>query len=164
MARTRVRGRRRSLIGGYVPENETVYDISSELLPSAGPSVLILDDDRALTSLLKQFLSAKHYQVEVVESGVEGIRKLMGQNFDVILCDMMMPQMPGTMFYKAVERTKPEMCRRFIFMTGHAGDRKIDDFIRNISGLMLWKPFEMQHLLDALDSIVRRLGTHNPGY
>ena len=161
MSRTQSRRRRRGYFQGVIPENETVYEISSDLIPPTGPKVLVLDDDQDLTSLLERFLKSKYYRVEVVDSGVEGIKMIMGQDFDVILCDMMMPHMPGTMFYKAVERAKPELCRRFIFMTGHAGDRKIDSFIRSVRGLMLWKPFEMQQLVDAIESMVRRFGTHD---
>jgi hypothetical protein len=60
------------------------------------------------------------------------------------------------MFYLAVERTKPHLCKRFIFMTGHRGDPKIDEFIRRVKGLMLWKPFEMYMLTEAIQTVLKK--------
>jgi hypothetical protein len=55
-----------------------------------------------------------------------------------------------------VERSRPHLCRRFIFMTGHAGDTRIDTFIRNVRGLMLWKPFELHQVLEAIHGVIRK--------
>jgi hypothetical protein len=54
-----------------------------------------------------------------------------------------------------VEQRKPELCKRFIFMTGHHADPRSDIFIRRVRGLMLWKPFSLADLLTATQ-IVRR--------
>lgn len=135
---------------------EKTHEISDDDLPAAPKKVLILDDDENLTGLLREFLEANDYQVATVTTGVDGIKKVINENFDVIVCDMMMPHMPGDMFYKAVERTKPSLCPRFIFMTGHKGNNKIDEFIRSVKGLMLWKPFEMHMLLDAIAGVIKK--------
>jgi len=55
-----------------------------------------------------------------------------------------------------VERVKPMLCKRFIFMTGHKADPKWDSFIRGVRGLILWKPFQMHELLTAMRTIFRR--------
>lgn len=60
------------------------------------------------------------------------------------------------MFYKAVERTKPHLCQRFVFMTGHQADKDVNDFIRSIRGLVLWKPFEMHQLTEAIGIILKK--------
>ena len=66
------------------------------------------------------------------------------------------PNLSGDMFYMAVERTKPNLCKRFIFMTGHKGDPKIDAFIRKVRGLMLWKPFELHDLQATIEAILKK--------
>ena len=70
------------------------------------------------------------YEVVAVENGVEGVHKCWPATFEVILCDMMMPTLPGDMFFRAVERMRPHLCDRFVFMTGHRGNAKVNDFIR----------------------------------
>ena len=102
-------------------------------------------------------MESNAFEVTVVQTGVDGIKKVMAGDFDVILCDMMMPKMPGDMFYLAVERARPHLCKRFVFMTGYKGDPKIDAFIRQVKGLMLWKPFEMHLLLDAINVILKKV-------
>jgi DNA-binding response OmpR family regulator len=118
--------------------------------------ILILEDDVALALLLKEELESQRYLVTVVPSGVEGLKKILADDYSVILCDMVMPNFPGDMFYLAVERARPHLCKRFIFMTGHKGERKIEQFIRRIRGLMLWKPFEMHVLFDTIRSVIKR--------
>jgi len=118
--------------------------------------ILILEDDLVLALLLKEELESQKYLVTVVSSGVEGLKKILADDYSVILCDMVMPNFPGDMFYLAVERARPHLCKRFIFMTGHKGERKIEQFIRRIRGLMLWKPFEMHVLFDTIQSVTKR--------
>jgi len=121
-----------------------------------GPkSVLLLEDEGAFTDILKTYLELNGFSVTCVGNGVEGLRMVMASDFDVIICDMMMPNLPGDMFYVAVERTKPHLCKRFIFMTGYKGEKKIEDFIRKVQGVMLWKPFEMHDLLETMQLVLR---------
>src|SRR5438046_5891843 len=127
-------------------------------------SALLLEDNVDLASSIKEFLELYSWKTVHVTNGVNGLRKLMVMDFDVILCDMVMPAFPGDMFYRAVERVKPSLCSRFIFMTGHKADPKWDTFIREIGGLILWKPFQMHELVSAVQTV---LGTDlqlNPVY
>ena len=101
-------------------------------------------------------MRAHSFQVTCVPSGVEGLRQIMARDFDVILCDMVMPHVPGDMFYLAVERTKPALCKRFVFMTGYRADPKIDSFLRKTGGYVLWKPFETLQLSNAINVILQR--------
>jgi CheY-like chemotaxis protein len=138
----------------YIPPQEKTHDISQS--HDSFQSVLLLEDEDELTEVLKAFLESHQFRVTSVKNGVEGLKKIMNENFDLVLCDMMMPNLPGDMFYTAVERTKPQMCRRFIFMTGHKGDKKIDDFIRKVKGVMLWKPFQTHDLLQTIQVVLKK--------
>src|ERR1700723_1815462 len=96
--------------------------------------ILLLEDDEDFRNIIKDFLESKFYNVVTVRNGVEGVREIMASDFEVILCDMMMPTLPGDMFYLAVERMRPHLCDRFIFMTGHRGNPKVNDFINSVCG------------------------------
>jgi DNA-binding response OmpR family regulator len=119
-------------------------------------SVLLLEDDDQFATILQEFLESYSCKVTRVKDGVEGLRRIVTTDFDLILCDMVMPTFPGDKFYIAVERVKPALCHRFIFMTGHKADPKWDSFIRSVHGLMLWKPFQMHDLLMAMRTVFRR--------
>ena len=118
--------------------------------------MLLLEDDGDFTQLLQEFLVPQGFEITCVANGADGLRKTMAIDFDIILCDMMMPTLPGDMFYMAVERIKPHLCKRFIFMTGYKGDPKYDAFVRKVKGLVLWKPFHLQDLQDSIDHILAR--------
>jgi CheY-like chemotaxis protein len=129
---------------------ERTYEISEVAELPKLQHILVLEDDVALAIMLKQVLQEQNYVVTVVANGAEGLKQVMAHDFDVIVCDMVMPNFPGDLFYLAVARSRPALCSRFVFMTGHAGDRKIEQFIRRIRGLMLWKPFDVHVLFDAI--------------
>jgi DNA-binding response OmpR family regulator len=139
-----------------MPFNERVFELSDDGPATGTEKILMLEDDIEFADLIKAFLESHSFQVTCVSNGVEGLRQTMSSDFDVILCDMVMPNLPGDMFYLAVERTKPHLARRFIFMTGYKAIPKVDEFIRKVQGLVLWKPFQMQELLDLIQAIRRR--------
>ncbi len=118
------------------------------------PRILVLEDDPAFSELLTEFLAASGYAVVKVVNGIDGVKALLKEDFDAILCDMMMPKMTGDLFYLATERTKPYLCARFIFMTGHASSPKIDYFIKSIGGLLLGKPFTMSSLQESIEHLI----------
>src|ERR1700755_396319 len=105
--------------------------------------ILLLEDDEDFRNIIKEFLELHLYNVVTVRNGVEGVREIMASDFEVILCDMMMPTLPGDMFYLAVERMRPHLCDRFVFMTGHRGYVKVNDFIKSVNGTILTKPFHV---------------------
>ena len=140
----------------YIPKPEVTHEVSDEDMPPDRWKILVLDDDAVLSELLKDHFSSAGHLVTVVKTGVDGIKHIMATDFDIVLCDMVMPTMPGDMFYRAVERVKPQLCKRFIFMTGHRGDPKIDGFIRSVKGLILWKPFELHTLTDYIQSAIKK--------
>ncbi len=140
----------------YIPQEEKTHEVSEDDLPPAAKKILLLEDDIEQADILKEYLGSHGYVVTYVKSGVEGLKSIMVGDYDAILCDMMMPNLSGDMFYLAVERIKPQLCKRFVFMTGHKGDPKIDAFIRKVRGLMLWKPFELHDLQAAISAILKK--------
>lgn len=109
--------------------------------------VLLIEDDPVLNDALKDCLTEAGYSVVAARDGPEGVKAVLAGDFSVILCDMMMPGLSGDMFYRAVERARPHLCSRFVFMTGHRCDAKINDFIRSVHAHGLRKPFHLDDLL-----------------
>jgi two-component system, cell cycle sensor histidine kinase and response regulator CckA len=121
-----------------------------------------LEDDATLAGHLQEVLESHQFLVTRVRNGADGLQKILSMDFDAIVCDMVMPSFPGDMFYLAVQRSRPHLCSRFIFMTGHRANPKIDEFIRGIRGLMLWKPFEVHELIDAIKLVIKKRGAGRP--
>ena len=126
--------------------------------PGPLKNILMLEDETALTEALTPYFASNGYNLVSVTNGVDGLKQIMARDFSAIICDMLMPSLPGDMFYRAVERTKPQLCKRFIFITGYKGNRDIEEFIQKIHGVMLLKPFETQQLMDAIQVVLQRTG------
>jgi len=141
----------------YAPVIEKTHNLDAAQAHQR-KKILILDDDPTLADLTRILLEENGYEVETVSDGVQGIKSIMATDYSVILCDMVMPNLAGDMFYLAVERVKPQLCKRFLFMTGHQGNRKIDEFIRKVRGLILWKPFQSHVLMESIHAIEERCG------
>lgn len=111
----------------------------------------MVDDDVEWLELNKELLESHGYTVSTATDGVEALKIIIKQDVDVILCDMMMPNMAGDMFYQAIERTKPHLCRRFIVITGHEGHPKLEAFLKRTKTVVLYKPMNMAKLLGFLE-------------
>jgi DNA-binding response OmpR family regulator len=119
-------------------------------------NILLVDDDADLAQALKGLLEARNYLVTTVSNGAEALREVMEMDFDVIVCDMMMPEMPGDMFYLAVQKTKPAMARRFLFITGHGDNPKVDAFLKRNEGLVIYKPVKTDELVRMITLVMNR--------
>jgi len=111
----------------------------------------MVDDDVEWLELNQELLQGHGFVVSTATDGVEALKAVMKQDVDVILCDMMMPNMAGDMFFQAIERTKPHLCRRFIVITGHEGHPKVEAFIKRTKTVVLYKPVNMAKLMGYIN-------------
>ena len=135
-------------------DQPTALEVSDSLpepvVSETAGTVLLLEDDPQFKDIMNEFLHSHGFKVVSVQNGVEGVHEVLAKDFEIILCDMMMPTLPGDMFFRAVERMRPHLCNRFIFMTGHRGNGKVSDFIRAVNGTILSKPFHVDDLLEMI--------------
>jgi len=133
------------------PDTTTRHDIKS---------ILLLDDDIDLADTIKKLLESHNFVVTTVPNGVEGVKEIMRFDFDLIMCDMMMPHMPGDMFYFAVERAKPHLCPRFIFITGYPDKPEVANFLGGLpEAVVMHKPVSNEELIRTISFVLKRAGT-----
>ncbi len=119
--------------------------------------ILVVDDDDDIREVIQDVLASEGYLVDVARDGAEALSKLPGAAPpSLILLDMMMPNMDGETFLRAV-RSKPQMAdARVVVVSGSAGIR---DRVNAMDvAACLVKPFELDELL----GVVRRLTTQPP--
>ncbi len=119
-------------------------------------SILLVDDDQELADTLKELLESRNFVVAVQPNGAAALREVQAIDYDVIVCDMLMPKMAGDMFYLAVKKIKPELTQRFIFVTGHADNPKVESFLKGIDALVLFKPVLMEELVEMISLVLQR--------
>jgi C4-dicarboxylate-specific signal transduction histidine kinase len=116
--------------------------------------VLVVDDEAILQRAIKRSLGVAH-DVVAVGSGREAIDAVRaGPAFDVILSDLMMPEMTGAELHTALAAFAPEQAERMVFLTGGACCPVLRDFVEGTSHPMVEKPFDPRRLLELVDERV----------
>jgi signal transduction histidine kinase len=107
-------------------------------------AVLVVDDEPVIARLIQKAL-VKH-DVTTAHDGREAVA-LMGQHaYDVILCDLIMPEMTGMDVYRAALQRVTPVNERIVFMTGGAFTQRARDFLQSVPNLRIEKPFDLNHL------------------
>ena len=118
-------------------------------------TVLVIDDEEALALAIKRFLSTDH-DVTAVHSA-SAARGLFesGARYDVILCDLMMPQITGMELHDLVKRLDPGQAERMVFVTGGAFTTPARDFLATTVNRRLEKPFDLKELRKLVNELIR---------
>lgn len=117
--------------------------------------VLLVDDDEMMGIAVRRTLSKEH-DVTVVTNAKDALALIeTGENFDVILCDMMMPVMTGMDFHEHLTATRPDLAGQLVFLTGGAFTVRAREFLDRVPNVRLEKPFEVQNLRGLVNARVR---------
>lgn len=108
--------------------------------------LLIIDDDAAVGAALKLVLSDEH-EVRFDTSARRALERLSGgERYDVILCDLMMPELSGMDFHRELETLDAGLAQQVIFLTGGAFTLGAREFLDRVSNPHLSKPFNWPQL------------------
>jgi CheY-like chemotaxis protein len=108
--------------------------------------ILVIDDERALREAIADTLRMDGHDVQTAADGQVGL-ELIGRNpFDVIFCDLLMPNMDGQAFYEEIRRDHPQVLRRIVLITALAHSPSYGHFLRENGAPVLEKPFTIQQL------------------
>ena len=108
--------------------------------------LLVVDDEPAIGRTLAIAL-ADEFEVTTVTSGREALTVLGGgQHVDVVLCDLMMPDVSGMDVHERIATLRPEMKSRFVFVTGGAFTERASRFVDEVGLPVVEKPFDLTRL------------------
>jgi two-component system, cell cycle sensor histidine kinase and response regulator CckA len=117
--------------------------LESEAAPAR---ILIIDDEPLLGQTLLYAFKGRH-DVVICTSGRDALSRLeKDARFDLVLCDLMMPDVSGSAVYEAVKRSYPGLVRCFVFMTGGAFTERAREFLAKHPGAQLEKPFNIEDI------------------
>jgi signal transduction histidine kinase len=117
--------------------------------------VLVVDDEPMLCSAVERILSVEH-DVTVVQSARRALEILKDDaHFDVILSDLMMPQMTGIELHAALAKIAPELAAKMVFMTGGAFSPSASAFLENASNPTIDKPFKPAALRRLVQTLIK---------
>lgn len=116
------------------------------------PSVLIVDDVVVLLNMFKELLMLEGYICDTVSNGKSAINLLNTKRFDVIIIDIVLPDMTGFELTQKVKRFSPNSV--VIIMTGFSDSFSYDDAIKAGATDFLKKPFSVKELLVRIEHAI----------
>ena len=124
----------------------------------AGARILLVEDDPRVRTATVDALEDLDYAPVACGSGAEAIERFRAQEFDLVISDVIMPEMTGPELIRHLKETSP---RDFavLFVTGYVGEGESDDLRRNE---LLRKPFTVGALASAVASALARTASEPP--
>ena len=125
---------------------------------SASPSsahILVIEDEPAVQTLLRKQLTAHGYQVTIAADGLDGLVKLETIKPDLVISDVMMPNLDGIEFVRAIKQHQDTQRIPIIFLTAKSDPRSMIEGINVGARFYVTKPFQID---DLLTKIRRALG------
>jgi signal transduction histidine kinase/DNA-binding response OmpR family regulator len=117
--------------------------------------LLFVDDEASILRSYKRAFGRVH-DVVAVTNGKEALEALaVRADFDLVICDLSMPTMSGMQLYHIVRERYPQLADRFIFATGGATQRELEDFLRSVTNRVLEKPFDLSVLSVIINDLQR---------
>ena len=143
----------RSLLGAH-PE----LAAPTETLPRL--RILVVDDDAVNRQAMVLLLQREGHDIVAVENGLEAMERLgnspRDNPFDAIVTDLQMPRLGGRAMYEQLVDGRPELAKRFVFVTGDQARGETRSFLENCGQPSVMKPYDLSDLINAIGTVSRR--------
>jgi CheY-like chemotaxis protein len=144
---------------GAIPAPPPAPPGAAEGLARRGHTILIVDDELILATGLARLLRRDGHTVDMAANGRLALAKLEECAYDLILCDVRMPELDGPSLYRLLERQHPHLCQRLLFLTGDTLEPATQEFLEQSGAPCLTKPFS---IAEARRAIQRALHLASP--
>ncbi|MCC6751106.1 MAG: response regulator [Deltaproteobacteria bacterium] len=116
--------------------------------------MLIVDDEPLVRSVLRRILEPHHEVVEL-GSGADAQRLLVNDRaFDLIWCDVTMPNVTGQELYEWLAARDPQAAERVVFVTGGTFTSRAHAFLAQVANPKLEKPFDVHTVRELVDTLL----------
>jgi len=122
--------------------------------------ILIVDDEPRLAEAVKDMIGGNH-ETKVVTKGEDALALLMQESddkcFDLILCDLHMPEVSGMDLHQKLAERRPATAERMVFMTGGTFTQRSREFVNRVANTCIDKPIDVLQLREIVATrVVRR--------
>ncbi len=107
--------------------------------------ILVVDDERSIRNTLKEILEFEKYQVDLSENGHDALEKVKAADYDIILCDIKMPEMDGIELLGHIGGLKPEI--PVVMISGHGNIDTAVEAIKKGAFDFIEKPLDLNRIL-----------------
>jgi DNA-binding NtrC family response regulator len=118
-----------------------------------GVRILLIDEDRRVTTQLRRILAGEGHKVELMQEGVQGLARACDQSFDLVFTELKLPGLSGLELIRQLHAAKPHL--PIIVLTGHGTAESAIEATKLGAYDYLLKPFEIPQLLELLRKVFR---------
>jgi CheY-like chemotaxis protein len=120
-------------------------------------TILLVDDEPGIAKALPRLLQRDGHTVDTAANGRLALALLQERSYDLILCDLRMPELDGPGLYRTLEQQYPQLCRRFLFLTGDTLSPEVQAFLAQSGVPRLTKPFSAVEVRRAIAQALQAL-------
>jgi len=150
----------RSVLGAHAPA-------AVDAAPLPHLRILVVDDDAVNRQAMVMLLQREGHDVVAVENGLEAMERMgggggggggpdRGMTFDAVVTDLQMPRLGGRAMYEQLVTGRPELARRFVFVTGDQARGETRAFLESCGQPSVTKPYDLGDLLNAIGTVAKR--------
>lgn len=125
--------------------------------PIRGKRVLVVEDEPWIAEILTEMLATDGHQVDTATNGLMALLKIERHSYDLIVSDLRMPELDGPGLYRELERWKPELLPRIVFVTGSAEDPITQKLLERSGRPCIRKPFTIADIHRISQDVLRAL-------
>ncbi|HWI16911.1 MAG TPA: ATP-binding protein [Vicinamibacterales bacterium] len=114
---------------------------------------LVVDDEESNAALVRRVLAAAGYDVESTTLSRRALVMIERTAYDAVIADVKMPELSGQELYGRACQIRPEMARRFVFITGDIDGEDTREFLDQTRCSYFMKPFNLERLTAAVDML-----------
>jgi len=130
-------------------------------VPAPPVRILVLDDTPGVVRGLAHLLRRDGYTVDTADNGPAGLTQLQAQRYDVLVCDVHMPDLTGPDLYAIVRRQYADLAQRVVFLTGDSLGADSTAFLAQCGQPWLLKPFHAAVIRRAIQQVLHAVSPHN---
>ena len=128
----------------------------------AGMRVLVVEDEPTVARLIGDVLEEEGLQVDVLLDGREALQRVNRESYDLVICDMKMPELDGELLYQTLVQADSPVQGRFVFVTGDVLAARTREFLERHRLPHLAKPFRVEELTEKIKSVLAEVGPRGP--
>ena len=118
------------------------------------PRILLVEDEEHLQENIKMNLEMENYEVVAVDNGVDALKKFSDQRFNLVILDIMLPEMDGFQVCEQIRLEDMEI--PVLFLTAKDSSQDVIRGLKKGADDYLTKPFNLEELLLRVKSLVKR--------
>jgi len=118
-------------------------------------TILLVDDEPAMIKALTALLRRDGHRVDTAANGQLALAQIQEHLYGLILSDLRMPELDGPGLYRALEQQAPQLCQRFIVLTGDSLSPETEAFVAQSGVRRLMKPCTAAEVRRAIQHVMQ---------